>query len=282
MWNLDLPDNKDAISDIDTAFTYKYKGLKHAVTDEEKAIISGLYDDYETRMGQGHEDLKGKGLRPDLLSAIADSYSEVQKNGRLKALRDMLFLNIKRCPACGILPADELDHYLPKSRYKVLAIYSSNIIPYCHTCNKRKLADEGADESSRFVHAYYDNLPKDKQFLIADAWIEGEGLQCRFSIEHVPGITDAMHKRLSNQISRIGLDDRVIDELFDYLIPFDLEGIYKDGSEEAVIIFFEKTASRLQKSYGLNDWRPVVMQALGKCREFCDGGFSKCLTRIKV
>lgn len=109
MWNLDLPDNKHAISDIDTAFTYKYKGLKYTVTDEEKAIISGLYDDYETRMGQGHEDLKGKGLRADLLSAIAESYSEVQKNGRLKALRDRLFLNVRKCPACGILPADELD-----------------------------------------------------------------------------------------------------------------------------------------------------------------------------
>lgn len=46
-----------------------------------------------------------------------------------------------RCCYCGCGRVDELDHFLPKSAYPLLAVDPSNLVPSCHFCNsKRKLS----------------------------------------------------------------------------------------------------------------------------------------------
>lgn len=45
----------------------------------------------------------------------------------------------KPCPYCGErITVVEIDHFLPKSKYPLLSIYSSNLVPSCVECNKEK------------------------------------------------------------------------------------------------------------------------------------------------
>jgi|GEM_PF-6612590 bacteriophage lambda ninG protein len=45
----------------------------------------------------------------------------------------------KNCPYCGEkMTKVEIDHFLPKSKYPLLSIYSNNLIPSCIECNKEK------------------------------------------------------------------------------------------------------------------------------------------------
>lgn len=279
MWKLNAPDNSDGMSNIDKAFTYARGEAKHVITSLEKAAVQDLYNEYERLKGTPNNLLKASSLSKELREAFEEAYGEVQKKGRLKHLRSSLFLNARKCPSCGILPVDELDHYLPKATYQILSIYSTNIVPYCHVCNKHKLASEGTNPEERFVHAYYDIIPDDEQFLFAVVWIQGKGLQCDLEIRKTPSITDTMVKRLSFQISRVKLQERIIRELFDLLAPlaFAIKVIYESGGAVIVKAFLTQTANQLKKSYGLNDWHPVIMDALADCNDFCKGGFYECL-----
>jgi hypothetical protein len=280
MWTLTLPDNSEALQHIDKAFTYASGTAKFLITDAQKRSVKKIYDRYEYVRGVPEPALEGTGLGAPLLEALQESYDEVQSAGRLKELRNSLFLNASKCPSCGILPVDELDHYLPQASYPALAIYSSNIVPYCHVCNKRKLAATGVNPEERFIHAYYELLPNDVQFLFAKVWIEGKGLQCELEIRPIPELSAQVIRQMNFQMGRVKLVDRLIKEFFDYLTPMAsyIQLDYQTGGQALVAANLEHSARNLHKQFGLNDWRQAVMQALASCVEFCDGGFYECLS----
>ena len=278
MWTLKLPENVDAISNITTAFNYADGKPKFKINLNEIALVKEIYENYEKRNGVGHEELKGIKLGKELLNAFEESYNEVQKNGRLKGLRNRLMANARKCPSCEILPVNVLDHYLPQSLYKVLSIYSSNIIPYCQICNLRKLASSGADNNQRFIHAYYDVIPADVQFLFARVWVEGMGLQCNLIIHEVGGVNKKLRQRMEYQIKRVNLEERILDEIFDILIPMGLEDTYEAGGKIAVRELLYQNAKRMKNAYGLNSWKHAIIQAMSCNEEICDGGFKICLS----
>lgn len=280
MWTLKLPDKSDAITNIESAFTYVNGTEKYTVTVKEKKQIQKLYDRYEELNGRAHSDLKGPDLGKYLLDALENSYDEVQGKGRLKELRNRLFLNAGKCPCCGILTADELDHHLPISIYQALAIYSSNIVPYCHICNKRKLASPGTDPDKKFIHAYYDSVPANERFLFATVSVIDKGLKCELEVRRVPGLSDQMIKQMNFMITRVRLRTRLMSELIDMLVPLAtyMEDNYTAGGKAAVSLGLRRSGQHQQKKFGLNDWRPAVYEALADCDEFCDGGFVNCLS----
>ncbi len=280
MWTLKLPDNSDAMTNIDSAFNYVNGTAKYNVSVTEKKEINKLYDQYEELKGKADDNLKGEALGKYLLHALENSYDEVQEKGRLKDLRNRLFLNAGKCPCCGILTADELDHHLPVSIYQALAIYSSNIVPYCHICNKRKLASPGTDPNEKFIHAYYDVVPADRQFLFAKVSVVDSGLKCELEVRKVPGLTNQMIKQMTFMMTRVKLRARLISELIDMLVPIAtyMAENFEAGGKAAVSLGLRKSAKHQQKKFGLNDWRPAVYEALANCNEFCDGGFYDCLS----
>jgi len=280
MWKLNLPDNADARDNITRAFTYVNGNIKFAISAAEFDQVENLYNRYEEVSGLPHADLLATGLRQDLREALHTAYGEVQDKGRLKDLRSRLFLNAERCPCCGILAPDELDHYLPQVDYPALAIYSSNVVPYCHLCNKRKLAADGINPDERFIHVYYNELPQDTQFLFARTWIENRGLQCELEVRVVSGISAQLVRQMNFQIERVKLVERLIKELFVFLSPVAtyLKLDYETGGSVLVSANLRNSAQNQRKQFGQNHWRPVVMDALADCDEFCDGGFHDCLS----
>lgn len=138
MWSLPLPDNENSREIITTALTYKDGNAKYELSEEEYETIDSIYLRYEELNGKVHEDLLANSLTNETKDAIHDGYNEIQEKNRLSAYRSELLLSAERCPCCSIGVADELDHHLPRSIYKSLALYSSNLVPMCHKCNNKK------------------------------------------------------------------------------------------------------------------------------------------------
>lgn len=139
MWTLPPLEDIDEQEIIDIALTYKDGEIKYQLSNDEKESISNIYALYNELEGRAHDELKGLRLfRQESLSAMYDAYGEVQINGRLSDYRSKILLSAKRCPCCSITSADEVDHYLPRSIFNVLSLYSKNLIPLCHQCNNKK------------------------------------------------------------------------------------------------------------------------------------------------
>ncbi|MBO6062287.1 MAG: HNH endonuclease [Clostridia bacterium] len=86
----------------------------------------------------------------------AFDYKELSGDSKLRSVIELLGVRI--CPYCGraftgavrrkngkLIRTDQLDHFLPKSKYPQLALSLWNLIPSCGACNNRK-SDDCEDE----------------------------------------------------------------------------------------------------------------------------------------
>ena len=55
-----------------------------------------------------------------------------------------------KCPFCGYCDVDQLDHYLPKSKYPLLTVLPINLVPSCPYCNGGKNAEIAENAPVRF------------------------------------------------------------------------------------------------------------------------------------
>lgn len=275
MRKIDLPDNKTAIEELKTALTYKNGVAKYTLSKKEIVIINALYDKYDKLKGVADEDFKSINLVSDTNEAIYSAYNEVQEKNRLELLRSRILLSINRCPYCSISIADELDHHLPRSIYKAISVYSSNLIPLCHKCNNKKRTVTGENIEERFTHVYFDDFPE-FPLLIADVEFKNKSLTCKFEITKT-GITDLLYKQLDFQTKRIDLNKRLSREWNDYLTSFavSLDIVYGDNNYNAVQDLFLKQSETNKKEFGINDWRTALTFSLSNCYEFCNGGFKE-------
>lgn len=63
----------------------------------------------------------------------------------------------QRCAFCCIHRVSEVDHFLPKSKFKTLAIEPLNLLPICRDCNKEK-GDFYSLEDKGIIHPYFDDV----------------------------------------------------------------------------------------------------------------------------
>lgn len=276
MWKLDLPDNTEAMTDLSTALTYATGIPKYELTIDEKVIIKNIYQGYESLHGSYDLSLIGTALSNETNDAIYNAYGEVQEAKRLKDLRSRLMLNATRCPCCGIGAVEDIDHHLPRSTFKVLAVYSSNLVPLCHKCNNKKRAVTGESPDERFVHVYYDDVPQDIQFFKATPEITSHGIKIEFSVEQVDGISDELFKKMKFQFERVNLNVRLQKEINIFLSSFALSlgDVYIGGDPaKSVKLFLERNHQKFEEDMGLNDWRTVLLYSLANSNAFCEGGF---------
>lgn len=241
-----------------------------------------MYDRYDVLKGLPHTDLEAAHLGNPLLSAIEDAYNEVQMKRRLSDLRDRLLLSATVCPYCGFGEVTDLDHHLPQSRYKGLAIYPKNLVPCCGPCNGKKRAVAGALATNQFHHTYLDSLPDDV-FFIAQVDLSSGALTVVFEVRQVTGMSNETFQRLSYQVQRLELNDRYRERINVYMsdLSSSLLDAYGDvGDTELVKKFLKRSAENSAETFGKNDWRPVLLRALSASDEFCAGGFKNALGRV--
>lgn len=273
----DRPDLKRAIR------RYRYGGETrgHDITDAEIDAVVALYDKYEADRGAASEDLKGNGLPASLCNEIQAAYDKTQEGRTQHSLREHLFKGVDLCPVCGIEPVTELDHHLPQSIFKPLAIHARNLVPMCHLCNHAKLA--GFDEGGGgFLHPYYDILP-DLDFLQAMVDLTNGALRVSFAIDAAAVLPPGFGERLSTQMQTLDLHARYQQEINTYISAHAaaLHLAYRGMGQQGVRRTLRLQARYEAKAFYRNHWRPALLRALADHDGFTDGGFADVLPVIE-
>jgi hypothetical protein len=281
MRNLPQPTRETDRVDLRTAVReYRYRGQTrgHEITDEEVEQVVALYDRYEQNRGAPCVELRGADLPDSLRDTIHAAYAKTQEGRTLQPLRDRLFEGVDLCPVCGIDPASELDHHLPQSEFKPLAIHSRNLVPMCHPCNHTKLA--GVDEAGEgFLHPYYDILP-DLDFLVATISIDGATLMVSFAIDPMAALPAGFADRLTTQMAALNLDARYQQEVNTYIASHAaaLHLAHRAEGQVGVQRTLRLQARYETQAFHRNHWRPTLLRALSELDEFTGGGFAAVLS----
>ncbi|HEY1613992.1 MAG TPA: HNH endonuclease signature motif containing protein [Rhizomicrobium sp.] len=243
-------------------------------SDQDLDALVALYDVYDELGGVPDDHLRAQNLALALRNAVRDSYNLTQKNRRLSFIRTLLLQGIERCPVCGIAAPRELDHFLPRSVFKCLAIYVRNLVPYCHDCNQLKSAHVADDDNHRFVHPYFDDIP-DIQFVQVSLDLDGAALRAEYSIVGMEGLPEPLRERLAYQFERLKLNERFCRELVNYMSGHTaaLHIIFNASAAPGVSDFLAHQAEVERTRLHRNDWRAVLLRALSAHGAFCAGGF---------
>jgi len=282
MWKLNSPTVDTVEQDLLGAVTYKIeRPAIYEPTRQELNAVNTLYRAYDANQGRPIERLKGTELGDEFREVIKNAYGEIQENGRLKDLRDRLKLAPAHCPLCGFGPIQDLDHHLPKSIYKPLAIYPRNLVPSCTTCNKKKYTVAADEPTKQFLHVYLESLP-DEVFFFADVAIDpaSGALKVFFRIEKSASMSDEMEQRLRFQIDRLDLNSRYSKEINTYLSSLEtaLEDAFgKENNIDKLKDFILRSCNSSERKFGKNDWRTALLSGLAMCDEFLNGGFRRAI-----
>jgi hypothetical protein len=259
------------MDDLTTAVTKANGKPKYGLTAAERAEVQALYTLYDVQLGRPRPDLAGPLIGNALKDVIRDAYELTQKKRRLKHIRSDLMVAADRCPYCGITAVSDLDHHLPKAHYRALAIYTRNLVPACHECNKIKNAAPPS------LHAYFPEVPLGERFFQAVAAMVGNALTVEFRIEQTPGMTADVRDRARQQLTNLRLNTRYESEINEYVVSLRaaLQSVYDPNDDEAAVRdLLVQTAADYEAHFGINHWKPVLLHALSTCLPFCDGGFN--------
>lgn len=279
MRNLPLPDRESSREDLTTSVReYKYNKTSrgHKLVEAEIKQLLAIYDRYDADLGAASETLKGAGFAKTLIDTVYAAYDRTQEGRLLYSLRERLFKGVDLCPICGIDAVSELDHFLPRSEFKPLAIYSRNLVPVCHDCNLIKLAGFGeqAEGDLALIHAYFDQLPN-VNFLEAVIDISDGGLVATFQVMDGVAFADGISDRLASQIKTLELNERYEKEINTYVMSH-ATGVhleYARAGKSGVQKFLRTQARIEEKKLYSNHWRPTLLRALSTHDGFVDGGF---------
>jgi hypothetical protein len=280
MRNLPEPTRDHDRSDLRRAVRkYRHRGrpLGHDITDDEVEEVVALYDRYERDRGAPCAELKGPNMPDVLRETIHAAYEKTQEGRSLQPLRDLLFQGVGLCPVCGIDPATELDHHLPQSEFKPLAIHSRNLVPMCHPCNHAKLA--GFDERGEgFLHPYYDLLP-DLDFLMATVDLDGATLVVSFAVNMAAALPAGFADRLTMQMKALKLEERYHQEVNTYIASHAaaLHLAHRAEGQAGVQRTLRLQARYEARAFHRNHWRPALLRALSEHDGFTGGGFGAVL-----
>jgi hypothetical protein len=279
MWRLEVPHTNTSKADIESALTLLDGTPVYPVTEIEKTRILQLYSLYDSHQGNPNEILKGMPAENALLDAIYNAYSQIQKGGRLEDYRDRLKLNAELCPYCGFGPITDLDHHLPRSKYKAHAIYARNLIPCCHPCNNLKRTKAGENPDGQFSHVYFGEYPE-AGFLTAETTVLPTGLVVNFSVNHIATLDPNEFERLHFQFTTLNLNMRYKVPVNTFLgtLRTSIESFAALGSP-ALKAFLERCHLASCRDFGPNHWQSALLKGLADSNDFCSGGFVHCFGR---
>lgn len=284
MWTLKKPGTDDSVALLLRALS-RDRGLPpYSLNNAEIATVVKRYSEYDDRLGLAHADLRISVYCAELEQVIHDAYLQVQQGARLQEFRQRLILGAPLCPYCGAPAVTDLDHYLPRSKYKDFSIYGANLVPSCHPCNnvKRDFAPDDEAELD-LVHPYFDQFPEEPLLEVQTTIAENGGLASTLFVPMSDGSPDAdLRARAQFQIEKFGLNDRLVEAMNVFLSELEtaIEAMYEVGGSEKVADFLRRTAVSSATRLGLNDWRPRLLHSLADNDEFCDGGFRRALGTI--
>lgn len=222
-------------------------GMSKYVPTEEKASVAELQANYTERMAKS----KAPG-RP-----VYD---------RLKAAPEL-----GRCPFCGQRTVSQLDHFLAKTHFPLLAVTPDNLVGICADCNKSKLDVNPACPEEQFIHPYFDDLGQDV-FLRATLNRAKEPAAV-FSVVAPPRWTVELERRVVFQFEKLSLgllySSHAAEEMLN--IRAQLMGLSLAGGVNAVRAHLEEAAASRQ-SVHVNSWQSALYACLALDAWYCEEG----------
>lgn len=177
------------------------------------------------------------------------------------------------CPLCGHRTVEQLDHYLPKSKFPSLVVLPINLIPSCEKCNKTKLDDVPSNAEEQTLHPYYDDVTG-HQWLFSEVR-ETSPASFRFFVRDVVAFDDELNKRIKYHFNTLELNVLYASQTGAFIsdIRYRLIDLHtKAGMDEVRSYLREEEETR--KKNNINSWQRAMFQVLADSDWFCDGGFN--------
>lgn len=123
-------------------------------TDELEKIYV-IYDSLlkENKIDLYKENIIDNEVGDLLIKMYKNKFSKKGQPARTYYDKLLSYSKSEICPYCKTAKANNLDHFLPKSKYPSLSINPLNLLPICFKCNDDKDTIVGP-----LIHVYYDNI----------------------------------------------------------------------------------------------------------------------------
>lgn len=201
-------------------------------------------------------------------------YKNRLARGSQRSVYDEIKTNIVDdvCPYCHHRDTYDLDHFLPKESFHLLAVSPWNLVPCCKECNFNKLAHSPDIASNEFFHPYFETL--------TGAWLTAEIIpgprpSVKFRVTAPQSWSLTTRERAEFQFDRLKLDKLYRSQSAAELraLAGSLPRLYrqKEGANRVHLKLLE--LSRERRSLGPNDWKLALLKAMADSDWYCDGGF---------
>ena len=175
-----------------------------------------------------------------------------------------------KCPLCGFGHATTLDHLLPKARYPLFSVLSTNLVPACTDCNKLKGASL-VTKDEQALHPYFES-----DVIETEPWVYAEIIQdtpvtVKYFVSPPPEWCPEQSRRACNYFSDLNLAGRFAIEAaseLSSLISF-LKYLKNDNS----VADHLSAMADGERDIRLNSWKSALYQALSVNKWFIGGGF---------
>lgn len=264
------PENHAAIYDACAADA---AGLQATVLASDRVPVLAAGENYLAK-GQGNLSQVVPLVLPEgekeLLRGL---YSRNLLRGSERWVYDKIWNSAKRCPYCLFGEKYELDHFLPKSDFAEFAVLPQNLVPICHPCNHKKREKKPIDESSYFIHPYFDKLP-DIRWLFSDIYLADNGPMARFWVNLDIDIYGNLARRLRYHFDELELSRRFSDHAATILKEMEdvLDQYLATRGPAVVAAHFGDEGERLFRVHG-NCIEAAVFQAASLNYNYCAGGY---------
>lgn len=255
MWRLGKPALDSALQDIDKIIRASGNRLDDTIKPKMQYVIRM----YDQNKGSIASSVLNR-FTCDEGDLIHNMYgSKTYEGQELYYIREELFNGVDLCPLCGINPPSQLDHQMPKSQYKPLALCRLNLVPTCGVCNNKKRA-KPYDE---FLHPYYVDFPNGIVFLIVNIHVNvlAHRFSWYYSLDYSQFPKDSPLKtQIEKQVEHIKLLRRLKKESHRFVA--DTLGCTNFKSRTVLKDYLSDRYNYCLRMYGRNDWRTVIIYGL--------------------
>lgn len=255
MWRLGKPALDSALQDIDKIIRASGNRLDDTIKPKMQYVIRM----YDQNKGSIASSVLNR-FTCDEGDLIHNMYgSKTYEGQELYYIREELFNGVDLCPLCGINPPSQLDHQMPKSQYKPLALCRLNLVPTCGVCNNKKRA-KPYDE---FLHPYYVDFPNGIVFLIVNIHVNvlAHRFSWYYSLDYSQFPKDSPLKtQIEKQVEHIKLLRRLKKDSHRFVA--DTLGCTNFKSRTVLKDYLSDRYNYCLRMYGRNDWRTVILYGL--------------------
>ncbi|MDP1821888.1 MAG: HNH endonuclease signature motif containing protein [Archangium sp.] len=174
------------------------------------------------------------------------------------------------CWYCRLAPADSLDHILPQVENPLFAVHSSNLVPACTKCNRKKNA---RNRNRRDTIYPYGEMEREVRWLFAKI----ELVENKVEVEFTANLLELTNSRTREMVSR-HLDVMGVCEMYSLHFlqagrTFMVAQFGRERGGRQVVDAISAVLPGYQASFGPNYYLSVGMEALSQCDDLTISAF---------